>query len=174
MNEFKIHIRDINELRLIDVTAMYIRLSNPGYNMQSELTMRYLKPTLGPQEAMTIAMIWHNETFVAWVGTRRFVERYKGKLVNVQTIECFTDQEYRRRGFCSLGVQALITSNLLDCSRPVAVYRANVVKIAERCGCKCVLLCDSEKSPKQPALQHIPDIGWVHQLAPGECAFDAL
>jgi hypothetical protein len=171
---FKIYIRDINDLRPIEVTAMYSRLSNPGYNMQEELATRYLTPTIGPQEAMNIAMIWHNDTFAAWVGTRRFVERYKGKLVNVQTIECFTDPEYRNRGFCAIGVQALIAAQLLDRNRPVSVYRANVVKIAERCGCRCVILCESEKSPKQPALRHLPGLGWVHQLDPGECAFDAL
>ena len=174
MNEFKIHIRDINKLHLIDVTAMYSRLSTPGYNMQEELTKRYITPEPGPHEAMNLAMIWHNDIFVAWVGTRRFVEKYKGRLAIVQTIECFTDPEYRRRGFCALGLHALITAGLLDCRRPVSVYRPNVVKIAERCGCRCVLLCESENSPEQPALKHLPDLGWVHQLDQAECAFGDL
>ena len=174
MNQFQINIRDINSLKLTEASAIYGRLSNPGYNMQSEIAKRYLTPEQGPHESMQLAMIWHNDVLVAWVGTRRFVEKYKGRLANVQTIECFTDPEYRRRGFCALGLQALIAAKLLDRKRPVSVYQADVVKIAERCGCRCVLLCESENSPEQPALTHLPDLGWVHQLAPGECAFDGL
>lgn len=168
---FRIAIRDINALRTEEASALFGRLSKPDHNMQAELTTRYLKPEPGPHEAVTLALVWYNNALVAWVGTRRFVEKYKGRLVNVQTIECFTDPEYRKRGFCALGLQALLSDNRLDRTRPVSVYQPNVVKIAERAGCRCVILCESENSPEQPTLTHLDGVGWVHQLPPGECAF---
>ena len=147
MNEFEIKIRDINKLGLIDVTDIYSRLSWPDSestsSIQRELEKRYFNPTPGPHPPMAIALIWHNELLVAWVGTRLWPERFKGEPITAQTIECFTEPEMRQRGYAMLGLQALITAGVLNKEKPVAVYHKNVVKIAERCGCKIVLLCDA-------------------------------
>jgi hypothetical protein len=146
MNEFVIKIRDINKLGLIDVTAIYSRLSWPDSgstsSIQKELAKRYLTPEPGPHPEMAIALIWHNSLLVAWVGTRPWPEKFKGETITAQTIECFTDPELRQRGYAMLGLQALITAGFIDREKPVAVYAKPVIKVAERCGCKIALLCD--------------------------------
>lgn len=146
MNEFVIKIRDINKLGLIDVTAIYSRLSWPDSDspssIQKELAKRYLTPEPGPHPEMAIALVWHNSMLVAWVGTRPWPERFKGEKIMAQTIECFTEPELRQRGYAMLGLQALLTAGFIDREKPVAVYAKPVIKIAERCGCKIVLLCD--------------------------------
>ena len=146
MNEFVIKIRDINKLSLLDVTAIYSRLSWPNSgsssSIQKELAKRYLTPEPGPHPEMAIALIWHNSMLVAWVGSRPWPERFKGETITAQTIECFTDSELRQRGYAMLGLQALITAGFVDREKPVAVYAKPVIKVAERCGCKIVLLCE--------------------------------
>jgi hypothetical protein len=146
MQQFDIRIKDINELGLIDVTAIYTRLSWPNSgsdsSIQKELDKRYMEPVIGPHPKMTMALIWANNLFVAWVGTRLWPEKFKGEPIMAQTIECFTDPECRRHGFARLGLQALITAGCLDKNKPVAVYSPEVVRVAEQCGCKIVLLCE--------------------------------
>jgi hypothetical protein len=146
MNEFEIKIRDINKLGLIDVTAIYSRLSWPdsgsSSSIQKELDKRYLHPKPGPHPSMDIAFIWHNSLLVAWVGTRLWPERHNGEKIMAQTVECFTDPALRGRGYALLGLQALITAGFIDREKPVSVYAENVVRLAERAECKIILLCD--------------------------------
>lgn len=139
--DYRIQIKDINALSPAEINQMYTRLSRPGRNMRQELRNRYIEPKTGIHESIMLALIWHNDLFVAWVGTRAFKEKFKGDLIQVQTIECFTDVEVRRRGFAQLGLQSLITAGIINVDAPVAVYNPSVVKIAERCGCKTVVLC---------------------------------
>ena len=145
MNEFLIKIRDINKLNLLDVTAIYSRLSWPdsdsSSSIQKELAKRYLTPSPGPHPEMALALIWHNSLLVAWVGSRPWPERFKGEKITAQTIECFTEPEMRQRGYAMLGLQALLTGGFINREQPVAVYSKSAVKIAERCGFKIVLLC---------------------------------
>jgi hypothetical protein len=144
--DFRILIKDINKLGLVDVTAIYTRLSWPDSksdsSIQKELDKRYLTPQPGPHPDMAIALIWYNELLVGWVGTRPWHEKFKGDTINVQTIECFIDPDCRQRGFARLGLQALITAGALKRNKPVSVYAPEVVSIAKNCGCSTVLLCE--------------------------------
>lgn len=146
MHEFDIKIRDINRLALTDVTAIYSRLSWPDSgstsSIQKELDKRYGKPEPGPHPEMAIALVRYNGTLVTWVGTRLWPERHNGEKIMAQTVECFTDPEYRQRGYALLGLHALIATGLIVREEPVSVYAENVVRLAERAGCKVVLLCD--------------------------------
>lgn len=146
MNEFAIYIRDINKLALIDVTAIYSRLSRDDStssgSIRKELDKRYMHPTGAAHPAMYLAMVWHNSLFVSWVGTRRHPEKFKGADVMAQTVECFTDPELRRRGYAQLGLQSLITAGIIDRKQPVAVYKPSVIALAKNCGCNIVLYCD--------------------------------
>jgi hypothetical protein len=144
--DFWIKIKDINELRTIDVTAIYTRLSWPDSKSDSsirkELEKRYINPEPGPHPEMAIAIIWCNAVLAGWVGTRPWPEKLNGEPVTAQTIECFVDPELRNRGFAQLGLQALMSAGLVARDKPVAVYHKSVLKIAERGGCKIVLLCE--------------------------------
>jgi hypothetical protein len=148
--EFVIRIKDINKLGLVDVTAIYTRLSRPdsisGSSIQKELEKRYLAKDASTEQQpkMAIAIIWLDDTLVGWVGTRPWPEKFKGKPVTAQTIECFVDPEFRRRGIAKLGVQALIAANALDKNELVSVYAPEVVELARRCGCKIVVYCKTE------------------------------
>jgi len=145
--EFVIKIKDINKLGLIDVTAIMSRLSWPdsgsSSSIQKELHKRYVEPTPGPHPEMAIALIWLDDTLVGWVGTRLWPEKFKGRDVTAQTVECFTDPEYRRRGIARLGLQALMSAGKLNASDIVSVYAPEVINIAKNCGCRIVLLCES-------------------------------
>jgi predicted acetyltransferase len=144
--DFWIKIKDINELRTVDVTAIYTRLSWPesksDSSIRKELEKRYVFPEPGPHPKMAIAIIWCNSVLAGWVGTRPWPEKFKGETITAQTIECFVDPELRNRGFARMGLQALITAGSLKRDEPVAVYAPNVVNIAKQCGCKTVLLCE--------------------------------
>jgi GNAT superfamily N-acetyltransferase len=144
--EFRIFIKDINKLGVIDVSAIYTRLSWPDSksdsSMQRELDLRYMSHAPGPHPEMAIALVWFKGTLAGWVGTRLWPEKFKGETVEAQTIECFVDPEYRRRGFASLGLQALITAGVINRDNPVSVYAPAAVNVAKQCGCKTVLLCE--------------------------------
>lgn len=144
---FEIRIKDINHLALTDVTAIMSRLSWPDSgsdsSIQKELIKRYVKPEPGPHASMWLAMVWQNGLFVSWVGTRLWPEKFKARPITAQTIECFTDPECRRHGLARLGLQALISAGLIDRDKFVSVYDVSVVKMAQSCGCKTVILCQS-------------------------------
>lgn len=144
--DITIKIKDINQLGLIDVTAILTRLSWPdsgsASSIQKELDKRYGNKQPGPHPEMALALIWVDGTLVGWVGTRRWPEKFKGEPITAQTVECFVDEKYRRRGFARLGLQALIAANILDRAAPVSVYAPEVVGVAQQCGCKIVLLCE--------------------------------
>lgn len=139
---FSITIKTIAELTHAEVLEIYHRLSAPGRNMRHELRKRHVHPEPGPHEQITLALVHQNGFFVAWVGTRAYTEKFKGRPIAVQTVECFTDTELRRRGLAQLGLQSLISAGLIDRAKPVAVYRQPAVKLAERCGCQTVILCE--------------------------------
>lgn len=145
--EFVIKIKDINSLSCIDVAAIMSRLSWPDSgsdsSIQKELDKRYINIQPGPHPEMAIALVWLDETLVGWVGTRLWPEKFKSRPVMAQTIECFTDPEFRRRGIARLGLQALITAQKIKLKEVVSVYEANVVRIARACGCQIVVLCEA-------------------------------
>jgi hypothetical protein len=148
MRDFVVHIRDIVELKPAEVKDICDRLSWPlkealHDSMQPEVIRRHVKPEKGPHPPMTMALVYCNGYFVAWVATRPFFEKFKGELTAVQTIECFTDAELRQRGLAQMGLYALISAGHIDRDKPVSVYHPSVVKMAERCGCKCVILCNA-------------------------------
>lgn len=145
--DIRIRIKDINELTAAEVSAIMTRLSwtdsGSDSSIQKELDKRYVNVQPGPHATMALAMIWHNEMFIAWVGTRLWPEKFKGDPVMAQTVECFTDPDARRHGFARLGLQALISAGFLDRDKPVSVYAPEVINMAHSCGCKIVLFCES-------------------------------
>lgn len=147
--EFNIEIKDINRLAVTDVTAIMSRLSWPdsgsSSSMQKELSRRYFNPQPGQKPSMMIALVRLNDELIGWVGTRVWPEKFKGNPIMAQTVECFVDEKYRRKGIARLGLQALISAGFIDRSRPVSVYATEVVKLAESCGCRIVIYCESEE-----------------------------
>jgi hypothetical protein len=149
MDEINIYIKDINQLRPVDVAAICSRLSWPdsgsASSIQKELDKRYLNPQPGPHPNMAIAFVWLKGVLVGWVGTRPWREHVKDTFVAVQTVECFVDPAFRRRGFARLGLQALISTGYLDKEKLVAGYADDVLPLATSCGCRNVILGDSAK-----------------------------
>lgn len=145
---FKICCKDINRLAVEEVTAIMTRLSWPDSgsdsSIQKELIKRYMTPSPGLKPAMTLALIWLNDELVGWVGTRPWPEKFKGNPIMAQTIECFVAEEHRRKGIARLGLHALIAAGFIDKTRPVSVYAGEVIKMAEKCGCHIVILCNSK------------------------------
>jgi hypothetical protein len=142
-----IKIRDINALAPTTVVGILTRLSwgdsGSDSSIRQELHKRYVEPTPGPHPNMAMALIFIDAVLVGWVGTRPWPEKFKGKSITAQTVECFVDPKFRRRGLAKLGLHALIAADKIDRNDFVSVYAANVVKLAESCGCKTVLLCES-------------------------------
>lgn len=145
MKEFNIYIKDINKLSPVDVVAIKTRLSWPNSgsssSIQVELDKRYFNATPEAHPEMAIALIWADDVLVGWVGTRPWPEKFKGDPVTAQTIECFVDPEYRRRGIARLGLQALITAGAIKRDQLVSVYSPDVIKLAQQCGCATVIYC---------------------------------
>lgn len=143
-----IQIKDVNRLESSDVAAIMARLSWPASDsassIQKELDKRYLNIQPGPHPDMAIALVRVNNTLAGWVGSRPWPEKFKGRPVIAQSIECFVDPEYRRRGIAKLGLQALITAGAIKRDQIVAVYSPDVIKLAEQCGCKIVIYCETD------------------------------
>lgn len=146
--DITIKIKDINRLGLVDVTAIFTRLSWPDSgsdsSIQKELDKRYLNIQPGPHPDMAIALIWVDDTLAGWVGSRPWPEKFKGRPVTAQTVECFVAPEYRRRGIAKLGLHALITAGAIKREQIVSVYSPDVIKLAEQCGCKVVIYCETD------------------------------
>jgi hypothetical protein len=144
---FKICCKDINNLTTTEVTTIMSRLSWPDSgsdsSIQKELIKRYVTVTPGLKPAMTLALIWINDELVGWVGTRPWPEKFKGNPIMAQTVECFVDENHRRKGIGRIGLQALIAAGFVNRLRPVSVYAPEVIKLAEQCGCAIVIYCDS-------------------------------
>jgi hypothetical protein len=162
MSDFAIYIRDISDLKPTEVREICNRLSWPleealHDSMQPEVLRRHVNKEPGPHPPMTMALVYHNGYFASWVATRPFFEKFKGNLIPVQTIECFTDGELRNRGLAQLGLYALISAGYLDRRKPVSVYHKAVVTIAERCGCTCVILCDSRDEAEEAEDETLSD-----------------
>lgn len=158
--QFTIAIKDINALSDIEVTAIYMRLSWPDSgstsSIQKELDKRYLRVSYdthpaaetiekinAPHPSMALAFLWVDEFLAGWVGTRHWPEKFKGRPVTAQTIECFIDPDYRRRGLAKMGLLALISAGKLNREEIVSVYEPSVVSLAQQCGCKVVIYCDA-------------------------------
>jgi hypothetical protein len=141
-----IRIKDINELGPVDVAAIMTRLSWPDSgsdsSIQKELDKRYVNIQPGPHPEMALAIIWFDDVLVGWVGTRLWPEKFKGSPIMAQTVECFVDAAWRRKGIARLGLQALIAAGRIRRDEPISVYAPNVIKLAEQCGCAIVLFCD--------------------------------
>lgn len=145
--ELTIKIKDINNLGVVDVAAIMTRLSWPDSgsdsSIQKELDKRYLNKTPGPHPEMSIALVWVDDVLAGWVGSRPWPEKFKGETTTAQTVECFVDPNYRRRGIATLGLQALITAGAVDKSKLVSVYAPEVVRLARQCGCEVVIYCET-------------------------------
>lgn len=156
---FAIHIKDLHDLLDAEVQALYTRLSWPdsgsASSLQKELRKRYVWAQLDthpphtyvqrtdePQPPMAVALIWVEHVLVGWVGTRHWPEKFKGRPVTAQTVECFVDPDYRRRGLAKLGLLALIAAGKLKRDEIVSVYEPTVVALAQQCGCSVVIYCD--------------------------------
>jgi hypothetical protein len=146
--DFVIKIKDINKLGLVDVTAIYSRLSWPDSgsdsSIQKELDKRYINRQPGLHDEMALALVWLDDTLVGWVGSRPWPEKFKGRPITAQTLECFVDPEYRRRGIAKLGLLALISAGAINKDEIVSVYSPEVVHLAQQCGCKVVIYCETE------------------------------
>jgi|688.fasta_scaffold179916_3 hypothetical protein len=144
---FNIVVKDINKLKTDEVSAIWLRLSHEepsrlNDNMRCELHRRYHVPEPEPQKSIQLALVWFNYLLSAWVATRPWKEKFKGEEIDVQTVECFTDPELRNRGLAMLGLQALISAGVVDRNKPIAVYSKPAERLAARCGCTFVILCD--------------------------------
>jgi hypothetical protein len=146
--QFVIKIKDINKLAPLEVVALHTRLSWPdsgsASSMQKELDKRYVQVQPGPHPEMAIALVWVDETLAGWVGTRPWTEKFKGLPTVVQTVECFVDPEYRRRGLAKMALLALIADNRIDRKKIVSVYEPTVIKLAQQCGCTFVIYCETD------------------------------
>lgn len=146
---FTISIKDINKLSPVEVVAIYTRLSWPDSqsdsSMRPELHKRYMTAATENHPEMAIATIWEDDVLIGWVGSRPWPEKFKGDNIIAQTVECFIDPEFRRRGFAKLGLQALIAAKKINPHDFVAVYSPEVVTLAEKCGCRTVLFCETKR-----------------------------
>jgi len=143
-----VQIKDINALSPIEVVGISTRLSwadsLSASSIRKELRKRYIDVVPGPHPKMDIATIWVDDVLAGWVGTRPWPEKFKGSRIIAQTVECFVDPEFRRRGLAKIGLQALIAARKIHRKKFVAVYAPEVVRLAEQCGCLTVILCEAD------------------------------
>ena len=105
-----LHVRDLDAS---DATWIAAHLCNRGSEMQVEFYER---------QTDTPVVVFSNEQPVAWVATHD----WHGN----QTIEAYTNYEWRRRGLARAGVIMLLATSNLVRSEPVAVFSRDCVRLA--------------------------------------------
>lgn len=109
-----------------DASVIIGRLTNPGSEFQKEVASRD-----GSQTPIAIVRdgSWR---IVSWAATHS----WRGQ----QTLEGFTMEAYRRRGFLRAAAAMLIADGSINTRETVAVFSPVLISIASSLGCKRVLL----------------------------------
>ena len=140
--DITIKIKDINVLNTAEVAFIYDRLSRSdspsNSSIRKELDKRYINIQEKKHPEMAIALVRFNDVLVGWVGSRPWLEEFKGETIITQTVECFVDPKFRRKGVVKLGLQSLITTGKIDKTKVISVYAPEVVDLAKQCGCNAV------------------------------------
>ena len=109
----KAELLQVRDLEPADAAWIAAHLCNPGSEMQTEFYER---------RTDTPVVVFSNEVPIAWVVARD----WRGD----QSIEAYTDPEWRRRGLARAGVIMLLATSFLVRSEPVAVFNRDCVQLA--------------------------------------------
>lgn len=117
------HVTTVQDLEEDDAACILLRLTKPGSEFQQEVKEG--------KSTTPIVVVWDGAV-VAWAATHN----WRG----LQTLEAFTDQEFRRRGIATVAASMLIATGHIERANPVAVFSPLCVSIAATLGCRDVRL----------------------------------
>lgn len=104
-----------------DLLAIRSRLTRP----QSEFQIEVSRVMAGDISSITPVALWHVDgALVAWACSHVWKD--------FQTLEQFTDPQFRRRGIATGLSAALVGAGVLDIRQPVAVFSATTEAVARR------------------------------------------
>ena len=107
----------VRDLEPADATWIAAHLCRHGSEMQTEFYER---------QTDTPVVVFSNEHPIAWVATHEWHGH--------QTLEGFTDPEWRRRGLARAGALMLMAVSYLERREPVAVFSRDCVGLTRSLG----------------------------------------
>ena len=113
---------NVCDLEPADAAWIAAHLCRPGSEMQTEFYTR--------RSETPCCVIWSGQP-VAWVATHEWHEH--------QTLEAFTDPDWRRRGLARIGAMMLLSVSYVVRDEPVAVFSPDCVPLAKSLGFADVL-----------------------------------
>lgn len=117
-------VTNVSLLKDCDAEWMANLLTRDGSEMREEL--------LGPRVIGTpIAVVSDRGNIIAWAATHNWQ--------GMQTLECYTAQQYRSRGIARFAAAALVAGDKLSRGAATAVFRPSCLPIAESVGLVPVL-----------------------------------
>jgi hypothetical protein len=118
-------VTNVASLSPLDSQEIVSLLSNSGSDFQAEVA--------GGRSSRPVAIVRNAEARVAgWANT----DRWEG----LQTLECYTRSDMRRRGIARAAAALLVADGRIDPRECVAVFEPECVKLAESVGCRDVRL----------------------------------
>lgn len=110
-------VTTVCDLEPADAAWIAAHLCRPGSEMQTEFYTR---------RSQTPVVVFYSGQPIAWVATHEWHEH--------QTIEAYTDPDWRRRGLARAGALMLLAVSYLSRSEPVAVFSGDCVPLAKSLG----------------------------------------
>lgn len=110
----------VNNLSDIDAKAISASLTWAGSEFQTEVMNKESSET-------PIAVVKDGpDRVVAWAASHVWEKH--------QTLECFTNPDYRRRGLARAAATLLLANGILDASLPIAVFSPECLRLAASIG----------------------------------------
>lgn len=113
----KAELLNVCDLEPADAAWIAAHLCRPGSEMQSEFYERLTD---------TPVVVFSNEQPIAWVATHEWHGH--------QTLEAFTDPEWRRRGLARAGALMLAAVSYLNRREPISVFSPDCVPLTRSLG----------------------------------------
>jgi GNAT superfamily N-acetyltransferase len=122
-----ISILALDGLEPRDLLAIRSRLTRPGSEFSSEVADVFA----GEASSITPIAVCHVDGgLVGWACSHNWQD--------MQTLEQYVDERWRRRGIASALSQTLMAHRAIDRAKPLAVFNEATESIARRMGCKDV------------------------------------
>ena len=131
----QVTLTTIDGLEPRDMVAIRSRLTKEGSEFQAEVT----GVLVGEASSCTPVAVWHADgAMLAWACSHV----WRG----MQTLEQYVEERYRNTGKATTLTSFLLSSNVIDARKPLAVFSPSTAGIASKLGCADVVLFERRGS----------------------------
>jgi hypothetical protein len=131
----QVTLTTIDGLEPRDMLAIRSRLTKEGSEFQAEVT----EVLAGESSSCTPVAVWHADgAMLAWACSHV----WRG----MQTLEQYVEERYRQTGKATALTAFLLSADVIDARKPLAVFSPSTAGIASKLGCADVVLFERRGS----------------------------